>query len=309
MKNAYVSLVIFAQTDMTAIEIARLDRLLSTITRNHEIVVSGPAAVTIQICNDARSADEFVSTGPVVFVETQSRATEDQILLTGLARSVGDFIVEWRGSISDLDQTLLEELLNQTNYDFELVEVVERNKRKATNFAYWAVNLTRAEHSRVCRSIGRVYSRAALQIVLNTSPSRPIIDVVVAELSVSRIRLSTNFQYSRGTIKVRAQRIIGLFARGSRVGTTAPLIFAGLFAFFGVFAVFYSIIVLLFRGQTPEGWTTLMIVVGIGQASILAMLSFIWSRVNILAESFHTTFDKTSRVSVLGPQGDYSADT
>ena len=90
-----------------------------------------------------------------------------------------------------------------------------------------------------------------------------------------------------------------LLSKGTRFGSTVPLGLAIISALFGIGAALYALAFFLLRGQTPEGWTTLMIVMGLGQAAVLVMLGLVWSRMNAMARGLSQRRDATAAVIVV----------
>jgi hypothetical protein len=94
---------------------------------------------------------------------------------------------------------------------------------------------------------------------------------------------------------------VTLLAKGSRFGTVVPLAIATVSALFGIFVSFYALTIYILNGKSPEGWTTLMIVTGLGQASILALIGMTWSRIDSLLKGLSRPRDATAEVVVFPP--------
>ena len=92
-----------------------------------------------------------------------------------------------------------------------------------------------------------------------------------------------------------------LLMKGSRFGTVVPLALATISAVFGIFVAFYALTLYLVNDKNPEGWTTLMIVAGLGQASILALIGMTWSRIDSLSKGLTRPRDATAEVVVFPP--------
>jgi hypothetical protein len=60
-------------------------------------------------------------------------------------------------------------------------------------------------------------------------------------------------------------------------------------------------VIYLLNGTSPEGWTTLMVVTGLGQASILALIGMTWSRIDSLSKGLTRSHDATAEVVVFPP--------
>lgn len=294
MKHAYVSLVIPVAEPPRPDELTRLDDLAHRCARLHEIVLVVPFGA---------GAGDYAGlelTGPVSVVSTYARASADSGTVAGLARAVGDFAVEWRGKTADLDDSVLEQALSPTDTGHELVEVVGRETSMVSRFFYRAVNALRPRGVPVRKSVGRVYSRQTLGQVLSASTVEPQLDVLAAELPVGRAQVQVDLPNPhRASMLERIAEGASLLSKGTRFGSAVPLGLAIVSAMFGIGAALYAIGFFLLRGQTPEGWTTLMIVIGLGQAAVLVMLGLVWSRMNAMARGLSQRRDATAAVVVV----------
>lgn len=296
MKHAYVSLLLSYPQAPTPDDVAALDVLLTQVARLHEIVIvipygSAPA--------DYRDID---LAGPVTTVSTHVRATADTALLAGLSRAVGDFVLEWRGSPVELTQAIAEQGLDMTDGGVELVDVVGTETSLMSRFFYRTVNSLRARSLPVRKTVGRIYSRRAVSQVLTGAVFEPQIDVLTAELPVPREQMRVSVPNPhRETFTQRLVEGAALLSKGTRFGSAVPLGLAMLSALFGVGTAAYALLFFLLRGQTPEGWTTLMVVTGLGMAAILVMLGLIWTRIDALGRSMTQRRDATGAVYVTPP--------
>ena len=296
VKHAYVSLVLPGQQSPSAEQILALDQLLSQGTRLHEIVLVVPFGGA-----PADYADLELS-GPVSTVSTYSLATADAAATAGLARAVGDFAIEWRGSLEELDASILERALAPTDTGNELVEILGRETSAVSRFFYRIVNTLRPRAMPVRKTVGRVFSRNSLGQLLSATTVEPQLDVLVAELPVTRASVKTEVANPhRDSLLERIAEGGSLLSKGTRFGSAVPLALATVSALFGLGAALYATGFFILRGQTPEGWTTLMIVMGLGQAAVLAMLGLVWTRVNALARGLSQRRDVTANVTVTAP--------
>jgi len=295
MKLAYVSVVIpvFFPPDISVI--AGLDTALDNQARAHEIIIVIVYGVSIP--NYQASA----KTGPITIITTHSGATQDEVVVAGLARAAGDFIIEWRSGVDLLRDQILEQILIPTDAGVELVEVTGVNRSITSRVFTRLVNILRPSKSPIRKTIGRVYSRHALSEILSATAVEPHIDILIAELPVRRTVESLPIAIShRDSWMIRITDGLTLLSKGTRFGSRIPLILAGISAIFGIVATFYAFIFLL-RGGTPQGWTTLMAVVGLGQAAVLTMLGLIWTRIDSLTRGLARNPDVTAEVKVIPP--------
>lgn len=299
MKHAYVSLVLPVETIPDARTIETLDAALASRSRAHEIVIVTPYA---QHGSTTVLGGDIAVAGPVSVVTAHLRSTPDGAIVAGLARSVGDFIIEWRGPLQAVDELLIGELLAPSDEGAELVEVVGIERSRASRLFNRAVNALRPRHAPLRRTIARVYSRYAVQAVLGATAFEPQLDVLVAELPVQRTVHPVPYANPpHAPISQRLTNGFALLSKGTRFGSTVPLTLAAVSAATGVAAAIYALGFLLLRGRTPEGWTTLMVVIGLGQAAVLTMLGLTWTRIDSLTKGLARNPDMTAAVQVAAP--------
>ena len=276
-------------------QLIEIDKLLDRNTRKHEIVIIAPFTAVI-----SGNSDSVGFSGPVSFVFTALNATQNSALTAGLARSVGDFILEWYGSTESLTDQTLSSLLDPTDFGVELVELEMANSRIVSKIFYKIVNSLRPSRVPVRKIVGRSYSRRALGQILNAVTVEPQFNILFAELSLPRKIVKTDISAAvKQSLQYRIAQGAVLLLKGSRFGTVIPLSLAAISAVFGVCVSIYAIVLYLTVGKSPEGWTTLMIIIGLGQASILALLGLTWSRIDSIARGISGKTDVTAEVVVI----------
>lgn len=299
MKHAYISLVLPVTTMPEARTIEALDAALAAESRAHEIVIVAPHGAPVSLTG---LGSELRIQGPVSVVATHLRSTPDGSVVAGLARAVGDFIIEWRGPLESVDSQLVGELLEPTDAGIELVEIVGRERSRASRAFNRLVNALRPRTTPLRKTIGRVYSRYAVQTVLGAVAFEPQLDVLAAELPVRRsVHASTLMSPPHAPFSQRLNAGFTLLAKGTRFGSVVPLMLAVVSALTAVGAAVYALAFLVVRGRTPEGWTTLMVLIGLGQAAILTMLGLTWTRIDALTKGLARNPDVTAMVHVAAP--------
>ncbi len=278
--------------------VAAIDAALAREARAHELVFVVPYG---RHESPDKLQSESKLRGPISIVTTHIRSTPDGAIVAGLARSVGDFVIEWRGPLNSIDGDLIGELLAPSDIGVELVEVTGVEPSRASRLFNRAVNSLRPRGAPVRRTIGRVYSRYAVQAVLTSVAFESQVDVLVAELPVQRIILPVPLANPpHAPLLQRLSNGFALLSKGTRFGSAVPLALAAIWAFAGLGAAIYAVGFLL-RGRTPEGWTTLMVMVGLGQAVTLTMLGLTWTRIDSLAKGLTKNPDMTAAVQVIAP--------
>lgn len=299
MKESYITFVLpIGDQILSYAQLIEIDKLLDRNTRKHEIVIIAPFTAVI-----SGNSDSVGFSGPVSFVFTALNATQNSALTAGLARSVGDFILEWYGSTESLTDQTLSSLLDPTDFGVELVELEMANSRIVSKIFYKIVNSLRPSRVPVRKIVGRSYSRRALGQILNAVTVEPQFNILFAELSLPRKIVKTDISAAvKQSLQYRIAQGAVLLLKGSRFGTVIPLSLAAISAVFGVCVSIYAIVLYLTVGKSPEGWTTLMIIIGLGQASILALLGLTWSRIDSIARGISGKTDVTAEVVVIPPK-------
>jgi hypothetical protein len=297
LKQAYVSVILpFSGKVPSTKEVTALDAALKLTTREHELIF-----ITIFDSGDKNFEIAELS-GPLSVVYTNSISSQNSSKVAALGRAVGDFIIEWQGNIEDLNKEVLSEMLEPTNNGIELVEFESSFQPISSRFFYKFANSLRSSRIPIRKTVGRIFSRRALGQLLLGSSFEPQINVLCAELPVQRTNqtLHLNFATSQ-SFRERIGEGMTLLSKGSRFGTVVPLALATISALFGIFVAIYALALYIVNGKSPEGWTTLMIVTGLGQASILALIGMTWSRIDSLSKGLTRPRDATAEVVVFPP--------
>jgi hypothetical protein len=297
LKQAYVTLVLpFSGKAPSTHEIRVIDTALKQTTREHEIIL-------ITIFDSGFGNFEISDlSGPLSVVYTNSISSQNSSRIAALGRAAGDFIIEWQGELQSLTKDVIIGLLEPTNSGIELVEFESTFQPNSSRMFYIFANSLRSSNIPVRKTVGRAFSRRALGQLLLGVNFEPQINVLFAELPIQRSNqtIEVNFATSQN-FKERIAEGVTLLAKGSRFGTVVPLALATVSALFGMFVAFYALTIYVLNGKSPEGWTTLMIVTGLGQASILALIGMTWSRIDSLLKGLSRPRDATAEVVVFPP--------
>lgn len=298
MKQAYISLVLPSSEKKWKIEdVIRIDSALNKTSRNHEIILISEFGLL------DGELESIALTGPLSVININSISTKNSQRVAALGRTVGDFVIEWSGDVSLLTEEMIIDLLDPTGRGVELIEYESTFQSTLSRLFYRFVNSLRSSRIPVRKTVARAFSRRALGQILSASGFEPQIDILFAELPALRIISAVNVNFAtKQNMRERISEGIALVAKGSRFGTVVPLVFATLSALFGVFVVFYALALYLIQGQSPAGWTSLMIVTGFGQASILALFGMTWTRIDALIKGLSRPSDATVNVIVFPPK-------
>jgi hypothetical protein len=297
LKQAYISVILpFSGKIPSSEEISTLDASLRTSSRHHELILIATFDSGLINFGDVKL------TGPLSVVYINSVSSQNSSRIAAFGRAAGDFIIEWQGPIGDLNKDTILDLLEPTNHGTELIEFESSFQPVTSRVFYSFANSLRSSRVPVRKTVGRVFSRRALGHLLLGSSFEPQINVLCAELPVQRTSKTIHVNFvTRQSFRERIAEGMTLLSKGSRFGTVVPLALATVSALFGIFVAFYAITLYLFNGKSPEGWTTLMIVTGLGQASILALIGMTWSRIDSLSKGLTRPRDATAEVVVFPP--------
>jgi hypothetical protein len=298
LKQAYISLVLPLSKKKWEVEdVIRIDSALKKTSRNHEIIL-----ITEFGAYDG-GLHSIALTGPLSIISTNSTSTKNSQRVAALGRAVGDFVIEWSGDVSLLTEEMIVDLLDPTGYGVELIEFESTFQSSSSRFFYRFVNSFRSSSIPIRKTVARALSRRAVGQILSASGYEPQIDVLFAELPAQRTTRVVNVDFAtKLNMKERVFDGVALVVKGSRFGTVVPLVFATLSALFGVFVVVYAFGLYLIQGKSPAGWTSLMVVTGFGQASILALMGMTWTRIDSLIKGLSRSSDATVNVIVLPPR-------
>lgn len=294
MKQAYVSLVLLNQPSIIeGSQIELIDDFLSKETRSHEIVL-----VTKKPTFNAL-VEPLKLKGPLTVLTVQSTASTNDLVIAGLGRSVGDFVVEWSLNASKIESGTITSMLIPSNDGNELIECVPMTFSWSTRCFYKLVNQLRSNNKSVRPSVARVYSRRALNWLLEANRYESHIMVLAAEIPFQKAVHRLPLERAEGkNLSERMVEGFTLLMKGSRFGTVIPLLLAGISSLFAICVAIYALAVFLVSGDAAEGWTSIAVVVGFGQGAVLALIGLVWFRLDSLARGLSKRNDATINTEV-----------
>ncbi len=295
MKQAYVSIVLNLKNKIVSLsELSRIDYLLSLETRRHEIILVHSEDSTH---HDFRSLSLL---GPLTSVRTQENISRNDALLAGLGRSVGDFVIEWSLETPELNEMILHNLLTQTDSGAEVIEGLFQKTMWVSRCFYWVANKLRPANAPLRKSAVRLFSRRALNWILEANHFESEYPILVAELPFQRRLqvLAINPNYDQGFL-MKVRESLGVLIKGSRFGTVVPLVLAGASSLFALAVAVYAMLVFVFSGTAADGWTSIAVVTGLGQGAILALIGMVWARLDNLSRGLSRRIDSTVYVEVF----------
>jgi hypothetical protein len=151
----------------------------------------------------------------------------------------------------------------------------------------------------VRKTLGRSFSRRALGLLLSRTKFEPQVNILFAEIAVQRMNKKIQLPFAdEEKFTERISEGARILLKGSRFGTVIPLVLSTISGLFGIFVAVFALVLFIISGKSPEGWTTLMVVIGLGQASILALIGMTWSRIDSISRGMSSPSDATSEVIV-----------
>lgn len=303
MKRGYISLVIPGDSSLDGDTLARLDANLSEVAEDHEIIVV-VSALTEDAIRLSASCGDAVLTNPMSLVVTWHGSSRDASLMAGLSRAVGDFVIDWNASPSELTTDLLGEMVAAVEEGYDVVEFCPARQSTTSRMFYRFANAFRPKSSPLRPTFARLFSRRALDLAIAAGRTLPNRLLLVAGMGLPR-KLATHEVRRPPTQRYRERwgEAITVLTRGTRAASVLPAMGAFAFALFSFATAIFALVLFFWKGQAPEGWTTLMVVVGLGLAAVLTSLGLLWERVESLSRSIEQPPDATAHVMVFPAAG------
>jgi hypothetical protein len=297
MKEAFVSTIVYGfDPQINRSALIELDSLLSSVARSHEIIF------VTHMLNSKEFLEESHLNGSLTLIEFGSESSESEIRISALARTSGDFILEWLGDYSKLSRAQLEDALNATNSGIDVVEIIPDHSQLITRLHLRLINAFRPARPSLQDSFARLVSRRALNQILEFSTVPYNIDVRFSDIPLAReIRSSRTSPIVLVPIGKSSRRLLKTLLHDTRFGGMLPILLAGVSATFGLLVALYAAIIYFMKGQNPEGWTTLMVVNGLGISSILILVGLVWMKLEALLRGLDSLTQIASDVTILPP--------
>jgi hypothetical protein len=297
LKQAYISVVLIGEKQFSESELIELDQRLFSQVKQHELL-----ALTNETEEEIASTYREVQlNGPVTFLSVFKNTNFHLKNLNILARSVGDFVIVWNESPKNLTREIIAEFLAYSDSGYEIVHLRGREKFITRSF-YGTLNIFRNSGEKVISQVGTLFSRRVVSTLLSSKIIVDHIDLAIADTNASRVIFtSKSVSRNKPPFRDRLNNAILLITRGTRIGAQAPLLLSLIFTTLALSVCIYAGLVFLVKGETPEGWATLMIFVGFGQSAVLTILGLIWARLDSLTASFQNSRDVTNKTLVFPP--------
>jgi hypothetical protein len=212
------------------------------------------------------------------------------------SRAVGDFVLVWNLPVTQFSHDILVAMLDRTELGAEIVSLSNISEVGWAKVKWRFLNSIARTFHPIVRMDATLFSRKTVeQFIHRGSITSNLPELVLADLSYPRDWIWES--YSVNTHFSESQ-YLRLLVNGTRLGTFIPLLLSTVSGCFALFASIYAIFIFIAQGRAPEGWTTLMVVVGLTQAGVLGMLSLIWARLDSFVRNFGKNRDETLSVNV-----------
>ena len=299
MIPSYLSLVIGDQFPVTLEAIKLVDRALSLISLQHEIVLYGTETISEQ------SLREIHLTGPLTHLHTHRFATEDEKALAALGRAVGDHVLLWRGPLTTLSESNgtfdIGQMLTPFDARTELLFISSPRRRNTSQPRAFS-RILHPGNGYDPGMVGIFFSRRVLQQTLARCRYERSLDLAIAQIPLpSEIKEVTLLKQGNSSLKRHIYFIIRMMTRTTNVLTRLHVVVISLNAIAGLAAIGYATFV-FWRGGSPEGWVTLMVYGGIAQTGLSTMIFLIWRRAESLNRDLTIAKDPTIQTDVFPPK-------
>jgi hypothetical protein len=236
---------------------------------------------------------------PLTLITGPPGSGNHELLIEGLSRAAGDFVIEWEADLSALGPDIISRLLAATDAGEELVEVLPTKRTLGSRWFFALANSLRPGSREMRTVLGRITSRRVLSDVLESSLAAfgtyPLVLFAQQHLPRSEFAIDVRRPRSAG-FSERVGQAIDVLVIGTRVSSRLPAILAVVFAAVSLIAVVYALVIFFIRGNTPEGWTTLLAFLGIATAGIFTVLAFLSGQLRLLGRTRGHTPAQTTEV-------------
>lgn len=291
MKQTYISLVLQIDNPQISGVISKLSEILQKSVKFSELILVRSYG------SGAIQEAELGINLPVSVVYTRMLSTKDEMVISGLARAVGDYVILLQGDPHDFDTETLHKLLDPSSEGSEISRITFQ-KGIFNKFFYSFVNYFRKGKPEIIPGFAYCFSRRALNSLINESEFETNVDIALSNLPVEVVNIEehNSRKMSKG-IGFRTR--VNLISRGTSLGTFAPLVLALISGVLALTVAIYAIVVYFVSGRTPEGWTTLMVALGASQSTVLGILAFVIAKINGIEQLIKKNADATFKVEVF----------
>lgn len=283
MKQAYVSVVLRWERDVSLDGLRQIDRIAAEHARAHEIVlVCSPQEALV--LRERGLLEPGVLSGPLSAVVMWHNTSRDQATVAGLARAAGDFVLEWNADPGDLSGEVLRAALAATDDGFEVVELVPERVASLSRLFFGLANLFRPRVAPLVPSVARLFSRRGLDAALQASMPTASRTLMVADMGLPRTELIFPLRYrSDHSYRDRRGEAFTVITRGTNLARVVPMVASVLLGAIALGSAVFAAVLYFVRGKAPEGWTTMMVVLGLGLATLIGLVAVLYERVDALS--------------------------
>ena len=225
-------------------------------------------------------------------------------MLDGLGRCVGDFVLEWEAALSDLTADEVAAMFAVSDDGNDVVQTSPKSSPASSRTFYRIVNRYRTTSSPMASSVGTLYSRAAVDTIVDARHAVRHRKVLIAQSGMPTGQAQSSIAHApKGNPLTRLEEALDVLITGTRLGTRMTYWLASLAALGGLATAAYAIAAALWKGYAPEGWVTLMIVMGLSFAAVLITLALLGEMLSRILKEVQR--DNTTGVTIetLAPVG------
>ena len=152
--------------------------------------------------------------------------------------------------------------------------------------------------------MGTLYSRAAIDKVVDARHAVRHRKVLVAQSGLPTASTTMTVAHPlKGNPLTRLEEALDVLITGTRVGTRLTYWLAMLAALGGIATAAYAIIAAIWKGDAPEGWVTLMIVMGLSFAAVLVTLALLGEMLSRILKEVQRESPTVVTIETLAPRG------
>lgn len=254
MKIGYLSLIFY---DLDRESLEKVNSFADSLAEHVEILCVMRKAPNFKI--------DFQNNLPITFLRISKDSSFNTMRYVALSSVIGDYVFEYLGDGVSLDKSWLSLIFEKSKVDSDLILFDSKSVE-------WLEN--RFSKSVETPSIGIIYSRSLINRIQIYRKLGTDIDQLIYSLEFSR----TNCFLSDDVFSLPESKFVYvskyflkfLLNRVYRISRLFLLLFS---LFVGLGSLIYASLAYIIKDKNPEGWLTLMVVIGLGQ-SILGFQLF-----------------------------------
>lgn len=296
MNHSFVSLILVCSELPSRNVIEELSKIFESNTKRFEIILTLP----IQQRKHIRKFPELQIPISIIWMGEKSSIQDSTI--AGLSLSVGDFALEWKGDSKLITAELISKVRTYIEAEVDIIQFKNSELKFKEKLLLNLFNKLRHKNHQVHFSLGNFFSRRAINEITRKFTSAGDLNLIIANSQLNREIISVNSSRNNYLKPIsRNSNFNQLFLNGTKLGTRIPSFISIISALVGVFSTVYALSIFIYRGRTPEGWVTLMVLIGYANASILTLLGLMWKKLEAIENINNSDYESSILIEVIPP--------